>query len=275
MNSCVYTGRVAHVRRSPTAHRFRYRIALAYLDLDETADLLRSSWWASAAPFAPLSFCAADHADGFAPIATPADLATAARALVAHAGGPGGDLGAVRLLTPLRHWGAYFSPLSLYYCFDRSGDRIAAIVAEVSNTPWNERRRYVLLAPPGRTNSSDAEQPGAEVRGVNAGAALRFRHAKDFHVSPFMGMEAQYDWRITAPGHALRVHLRCTQAGQQPFDAALALVRKPWSERALAGLACRFPAANLQVLAAIYWQAFRLWMKQCPYYPHPDVARRA
>lgn len=259
MNSCVYTGRIAHVRRSPTAHRFRYRIALAYLDLDETADLMRASWWASAARVAPLSFCAGDHAPGLGPIATPADLAVAVRAVVADAGGPGNDLGAVRLLTPLRHWGVYFSPLSLYYCFDRSGDRVAAVVAEVSNTPWNERRRYVLLAP----------------RGVNAGAVLRFRHAKDFHVSPFMGMDAQYDWRITPPDSALRVHLRCTQAGEQPFDAALALVRKPWSERTLAGLACRFPAANLQVLAAIYWQAFRLWMKRCPYYPHPNVARRA
>jgi DUF1365 family protein len=248
MHSCLYTGRVAHERRGPVSHRFQYRLAMAYLDLDEAAGLVRASWWASAARVAPASFRAEDHATGLAACRTPGELAAAIRGLVAAAGGEA--VGPVRLLTQLRHWGVYFSPLNLYFCYDAAGERVAAVVAEVSNTPWNERRRYVLVRPP-----SDFDSP-----------VLRFRHA--------MAMDANYDWRVTAPGPRLRVHIRSEQAGRPPFDAALALVRRPWRDRTLAALACRFPAANLQILAAIYWQALRLWWKRCPYYPPPTAPSR-
>lgn len=262
MHSCLYAGRVAHVRREPVIHRFRYSVAMAYIDLDEAAGLVRASRLLSGAKFAPWSFRAEDHArhansasDHAAPSAL--ELADAVRDEVARNGGRR-PAGPVRLLTQLRQWGVYFSPLNLFYCFDAAGERVEAVLAEVSNTPWNERRRYVL---------DDSLR-------VNGRRDLRFSHAKDFHVSPFMGISARYDWRLTAPGDRLRVHIRSTSAPSRagpaaPFDASMALKRRPWSERGLATMACRFPAANVQILAAIYWQAFRLWTKRCPYFPHP------
>jgi DUF1365 family protein len=34
--------------------------------------------------------------------------------------------------------------VSFYYCFNASGQEVETVVAEVSNTPWNEMHCYVL-----------------------------------------------------------------------------------------------------------------------------------
>jgi DUF1365 family protein len=267
MQSCLYQGSVFHARREPVSHRFRYAVAMAYLDLDEASQLLRESWLASTSRWSPLAFRASDHPliadaagrhdDGPDAIA---ELANAVRRHVANETGQR-CTGPIRLLTQLRQFGCYFSPLNLFYCFTSPSDRKPqAIVAEVSNTPWNERRLYLLHA-------------GNQLAGQ--GSALRYRHAKDFHVSPFMGLNATYDWRLSIPDKQLRVRIRSTSGAGPPFDAAMSLRRTPWSDRALAAVLFRFPVSSLQTLAAIYWQAFRLWRKRCPFYPHPNSIRAA
>ncbi len=54
----------------------------------------------------------------------------------------------MRLLTNLRSLGRCFNPVSFYYCFgnsgDDSGERLLAVLAEVTNTPWGERHAYVI-----------------------------------------------------------------------------------------------------------------------------------
>ena len=109
-----------------------------YLDLDELPELLRSRLLLYAARFSPGSFCRDDH---LGDPATP--LAEAVRDLVEAETGERPE-GPIRLLTQLRRFGYYFSPLNLYYCFDRGGEDVEAVVAEVSNTPWLERHCYVL-----------------------------------------------------------------------------------------------------------------------------------
>jgi DUF1365 family protein len=262
MQSCLYQGSVFHARREPVSHRFRYSVAMAYLDLDEASQLLRDSWLASASRWSPLTFRADDHLLGAdAPghdddvSDAPAQLANEVRRHVKRETDRS-VTGPVRLLTQLRQFGCYFSPLNLFYCFAERGAREPlAIVAEVSNTPWNERRLYLLHA-------------GNQVAGQ--GRALRYRHAKDFHVSPFMGLDATYDWRLSIPDEQLRVRIRSTSGAGPPFDAAMSLRRRPWSDRALAATLLRFPVSSLQTLSAIYWQAFRLWQKRCPFHPHPN-----
>lgn len=242
------------MRREPLTHRFRYPVAMAYLDLDEAASLVRASRVLSAARWAPLAFRVDDHGKGLPANDSASCLADAVRDAVKRSGGRR-PTGPVRLLTQLRHGGVYFSPLNLYFCFDADGETIAAIVAEVSNTPWNERRHYVL---DDRTR-------------VNKDNGLRFQNGKDFHVSPFMAMNATYHWRLSPPGDRLTVHIRSTGGAPAPFDAMMLLARRPWSDANLLRLLGRFPFANVQILAAIYWQAFRLWTKRCPYFPHPST----
>ena len=101
-----------------------------------------------------------------------------------------------RLLTQLRHFGIYFSPLNVFYCFDEDDESSVAVVAEVSNTPWNERHCYVLWEGNRLPNS------------VN-----RYSHPKAFHVSPFMGMDSEYQWRVPPPGDSLDLSIGCIRRG--------------------------------------------------------------
>ena len=135
MHSCIYVGQVRHQRfRSGRDNAFRYGLSRwMYLDLDELPQLLRSHLCLYTARFSPGSICRGDH---FGDPAMP--LADAVRQFVAAETGFRPE-GPVRLLTQLRRYGYYFSPLNLYYCFDRDGETVEVVVAEVSNTPWLER----------------------------------------------------------------------------------------------------------------------------------------
>ncbi len=254
MESCIYQGTVAHARHGSVAHRFRYSLFMVYLDLDELPGLLKRLSLLSAARFAPAAFRRSDHlGDAAQP------LGESVRRLVEQQTGSRPD-GPIRLLTQLRYWGHYFSPLNLYYCFPRDGGPPEALVAEVNNTPWGERHCYVLWDG-NRVSTNRGDRDG--------GRQQRFRHAKAFHVSPFLGMDADYHWRITAPDSRLGVHIQSREAGRPVFDATLNLQRTPLSDRALAANLVRFPFMTIKIVGAIYFEAFRLWLKQAPFFPHP------
>ncbi len=246
MHSAVYHGTVWHHRYSPMVHRFRYRIAWLWLDLDEMADVLQKSWLLSGNKWAPNSFRRGDH------LGDPEqDLAAAVRKYVAEHE-PSLEIGPIRLLTQLRHFGHYFSPLNLYYCYDLAGAKVEAVVAEVSNTPWNERHLYLLSA----ANRRNGE--------------LCFEHRKAFHVSPFLPMSLHYRWRLSAPADVLRVSLAVHNERDRQFVAGMRLQRSPLTGWNLFTGSIRYPVAGVQVLAAIHYQALRLWLKRCSFFPHPN-----
>ena len=164
--------------------------------------------------------------------------------------------GPVRMLANLRYLGHSFNPVSFYFCFDERGDRVDAVLAEVTNTPWGERHAYVL------------DRAGAE------GRVLRERTDKAFHVSPFIGMDQTYEWRVTEPGESLQVHIenrpgRSAPEGQKAFEATLSLERREATPGALSRALLRYPVMSLQVVARIYLNALRLKLKGVPYHPHP------
>ena len=143
------------------------------------------------------------------------------------------------MLANLRYFGIGFNPVTFYYCFDEADTQVESIVAEITNTPWNERHAYVLT------------QPMAEVRD----RVLRYRFAKDFHVSPFMPMEMQYDWRFGVPGRALSVNMQNYRDGERVFDATLDLSRREIGAASLARALVDFPCMTATVLGGIYTQA--------------------
>ena len=233
--SCVYEGTIRHRRHEPVRHELRYPIALLFLDLDELPGALDGHpLWSARRP-ALGWFRQRDYL-----------TAAAARELA-------GTSGPVRLLTHARTYGHCFNPVSFYYCYDPGGERVEAVVAEVTNTPWGERHAYVL-------------------RGDGGGRVMEDRIDKAFHVSPFMGMDHRYHLRVVEPGAELLVHIDSLREGRRAFDATLTLRRRGLDRRMLSRLLWRYPAATLVAGARIYAHALRLRLKGAPYHPHPGRA---
>jgi DUF1365 family protein len=240
--SCLYEGTVRHRRRAPS-RSFTYRLSLAYVDLDELPSLLGGRLTRPTPGL--LRLRRRDlHGDPRRP------LAAAVRDTVARATGTAPE-GPIRVLTQPRSFGLCFNPVSFYYCFDRSGEHVAAILAEVTNTPWRERHAYVLAA------------------GSAGPRTLHDSAEKRLHVSPLMGMDQRYRFAAAPPRETLSLHIAIDEDGNEVFDATLSLRRRELSPAGARSLALRYPFASLRVLALIYTQALRARLAGATYHPHP------
>ncbi len=251
MHSCIYEGRVRHRRLTPVGHAFTYKLFMMYLDLAELPQLFAGRWLWSSQRRNLAYFRRRDH---LGDAAQPLDECVRQRVEEETGRRPSGP---VRLLTHLSYFGYRFNPVSFYYCFDRNDERVEAIVAEINNTPWGEQHTYVL------------DEAHNQVEGRAAGRKKHYGLRKVFHVSPFMGMEQDYDWRFICPGQRLVVHMENYEKGERIFDATLALRRTEIGAAALARVLAQYPLITARVTAAIHWQALRLWLKRCPFYSHP------
>jgi DUF1365 family protein len=182
----------------------------------------------------------ADHFDG-SPLREAVEHAVRSRGVE----WPGGR---VLLLTHCRVAGYVFNPISFFYCFAPDGG-LATVVAEVNNT-YGERHVYVLPGGDGASRS----------------------HKKEFHVSPFFSLEGTYRFDLEAPAATIDAGIELTVGAERRFTARVALARTRLDDVALLGMLARYPLITLQVVAAIHWEAVRLWWKGVPFREKPAYA---
>lgn len=245
----LYLTQVMHRRLFPVRYRFVYRVFSLLLDLDALDTLGHSgSRWLSIGRFNLLSFHPADHG--------PRDGSPLRPWLDRLLGDHGIDLagGPVKLLCFPRVLGVGFNPLSLWYCFHPDGG-LRVVLAEVNNT-FGEHHFYLL----GR-DRAPGDQP------------LRDAANKCFHVSPLIGMDAQYRFRLAVPDERLSVLIREYQDGRLMLVASQTGQGVPLNDRTLLRAWLRTPLATLKVVAAIHWQALKIWLRGAPFFPKPSPPR--
>jgi DUF1365 family protein len=162
--------------------------------------------------------------------------------------------GRICLLTHLRYFGYGFNPVSIYYCYDKNNETVEYIVAEVNNTPWGEQHCYVL-------------DQSVQTAGLGA---KHYKFEKQFHVSPFMEMQVNYEWLFSVPSKRLVVHMKNLKGKEQWFDATLRMESRPIRSTSLARVLVQYPLMTFKVISAIYYQALKLWIKKIPFHTHPD-----
>ncbi|MCR6653533.1 MAG: DUF1365 domain-containing protein [Cellvibrionaceae bacterium] len=259
LKSCLYTGWVRHRRFTPASNEFRYPVFMVYLDLDELEQVLRLSPWWSKNRFSPACFRREDfHGDPAMP------LADAVRNTVFNLTGKTPQR-PIRMLANWRYFGYNMNPLCTYYCFDSSGENLETILAEVTNTPWGESHAYALqCASANTTNITNT-----------ANTKYSFSFRKTFHVSPFNDLAMRYQWHSIAPGDSAMIHIENWRSngncdGEEcVMDATMTLEREPLSARSMRRVLIRYPFMTVKIIAAIYWQAVKLWCKKVPFVSHP------
>ena len=246
LGNYIYKGTIRHRRFTPFDHFFTYPLFMAYFDISKIDDMLTKSWLWNVNKPSLISFYRNDYHGN-----VNQSLDEAVRNTVREKTGKILK-GPIRILAHLRYFGYCFNPVSFYYCFDKNDQEVELIMAEVTNTPWQERYTYFIwIKAQGKDDFS---------------ASLD----KRLHVSPFWGMDHDYEWFFTSPKDFLTINMKNFKSNHKVFDATLILKRAPLNLKNLALHLLRFPFITFLVVFRIHWQALKLWFKGASFFTHPN-----
>ncbi len=243
MQNGIYTGIVIHNRLSPRKHAFKYNITMFFLDVDNIADAFCAVPFVSTDKFNFMSFVRNNYMPSN-------DGASIRHEIVKkiHEHGYSAEPCKIYILTHLGYLGYCYNPVSFYYCYDKD-EKLMYFLAEVNNTPWNERYVYFKCCD---VNEAD----------------FKFDLDKKFHVSPFLPMDMVYKWNINTPNKIARVNMRCYESDTLKFTASFKLYKKQLTKMNCLKALLKNPVATQLLHYRIYWQALKLLIKRVPFYAH-------
>jgi uncharacterized protein len=247
----LYIGEVMHQRLKPFGHRFAYRVFSLLVDVDRLPELGRLTPLLSVNRPNIASLRESDHVE------RPGETLRAFADRMLEAAGLREPAARVLLLAYPRICGYVFNPVAVYFAYDGRGDLIALIYA-VRNT-FGQRHSYVAPIAPGELG------PGG----------VRQSRAKLFHVSPFIGMDARYHFRVLPPGKAVRLRIHETAGGEPLLGAAFSGAARALSTATLAACLLRFPLLTWKIMAGIHWEALNLWLKGARFHKSPPAPATA
>ena len=231
-------GSVWHKRYSPKVHEFSYKLNSWLINLQELHALNTKSRLVNMAKKALYRFKSHNYLRDFS-----GELNTKIRTQFINMGGDlkGGE--EFYLLGQLSNLGLYFSPLNLYFCYQ--GNNCCYVMAEVSNTPWNDRHYYLL-----DMSKTDIISN------------------KSFHVSPFFGLNQEYKWGFEFTKDGLQFSIDTYENGNRVFSAGYRGFFSLLSNLKVSHKIRATPFSVYKIVFGIYFEALRIWLKRIPYVPY-------
>ncbi len=249
INHLIYTGKVQHRRFLPILHHFSYDVFMFFFDLNNITETFEEIRSISVEKFNHYSFYRKNY---LSDPTLPLDQCVRRSIEDKYNVYPKGK---IYILTQLSCLGYCFNPISLYFIYNDDQTELDYLIAEVTNTPWGERHNYVLGNP---------EKPKSNI--------YHYQFEKELHVSPFLGMKYLYNFTLNLGEEKIIVHMENHANSKKHFDATLSLranMSTPPDK-----LLRQYPLMSYKVVTAIYWQAFKLWMKGATFHPHPKFNKR-
>lgn len=236
-DAAIYFGHVMHCRLRPFRHRFVYRVFSLFMDIDALDTLASRTLFFSHNRFNLFSLLDSDHGAQDGSPLRPWAIDLLDRNGVAI------DGGRIFMLCFPRMFGYVFNPLTVYFCFD-SGARLRGLIYEVRNT-FGEKHPYVIAL-------GDVSAPDA---------LITHQQAKQFYVSPFIEMDMKYIFRLRPPGDRLSLMIREYAPEGEVLIATLTGEKQPFRTPTLVKALFLYPLMSLKIIAAIHFEALRLWRK--------------
>jgi DUF1365 family protein len=243
--AALYLGKVMHARLKPIGHRFSYRVMSLLIDLNRLGAADRQSRLFGVNRAALYSFHEADHG--------PRDGSNLLFYAQGRAAERGIDLtgGRVLLLCYPRLFGYTFNPLSVYFGYRADGE-LALMIYEVRNT-FGDIHAYALAVQPGEIGE----------------AGIRQEQEKLFYVSPFIDMAMRYHFRVSPPAERVKLRILETDREGPLLATTFSGRRHALTTASLLYSSCALPLVTFKIIAAIHWEALRLWLKGARLVPRP------
>lgn len=233
MKNAIYEGSVVHSRLTPKRHKFNYKVCYYFFDLNRPEELITVPGLIS---FNPKNYLSSSQIQEY----------------LSKEFGPkiNSEIQKVFILTQLSYFGFCFNPVSFYYCYS-DDDQLLYLVSQITNTPWGEKS----------TKCFDFKTTKGQMY-----------FPKDFHVSPFMPMEIDYSWKFNSPQENIDIFMsnRIQDQKDSFFYAHLRLRSMVLNRKNVFFTFINYPLMSFKTIVGIYWQALILYLKQVPFYTHPD-----